>query len=319
MYRRHFPATPVITVPVCPDFPKRPGPDRARWGIPAGCVAFLNVFNPVSGFDRKNPIDALAAFQRAFDGRDDVCLVFKTHGGFEKNPEEGQLTGEERRAAEFLHRCESDERVIILDSFMPYDDIVTLISSCDVYVSMSRAEGLGLPVLEAMALGVATMCVAYAGHTDFVAADCNVLVPFDLVDVPDTASHYFHPRQYSEVPRWAQPRIADAAQLMRELADDPDLRDGIGARGAVAARAYQDRCEASAWVRDLTAALGSPQVQAAHSQRESDYQRLARADRRVWLRHEADVRRARRVLNLRTRLGSVKRRVVGSVRSARHR
>lgn len=306
VYRRHFPDTPVVTVPVCPDFPPRPAPDRPRWGIPDDCVAFLNVFNPVSGFDRKNPIDALTTFQQAFEGRADVRLVFKTHGGFDKNPEEGELTGEEERASQFLELCRTDDRIVLVDTFMSYADLTSLIASCDVYVSMSRAEGLGLPVLEAMALGVSTMCVPYAGHTDFTGDDCNVLVPFDLVDVPESASHYFHPSQYTTPPRWAQPRLADATKLMRELADNPAHRRRTAERGAAAARAYQARCEASGWMEDLADAIASPSVMARHAAREAAYQRVARSDRQMWLDHEARVRRARRLLQVRTFLGRCK-------------
>lgn len=307
VFRRHFPDTPVLTAPVCPPLVDRAVRDRARWGIPDGVVAFLNVFQPASGFDRKNPIDAYEAFARAFPGRDDVRLVFKVHGGFEPNPDEAGLSGEEARAREFLALCAEDARVVLVDELLSYADVLSLVSSCDVYVSLARAEGLGLPVLEAMAMGVPTVCMAYSGHLDFVSEETNCLVPFDVIDIPDSASHFYHPESYPDRPQWAQPRLDDAARLLQDLADHPELRTRLAERGRVAALDYEQRCRRSDWVDRLEALLSSADVIARHDAHEEAFQRVVARDRAVWIEHERRVRRARRVLAARTRLGRVKR------------
>jgi glycosyltransferase involved in cell wall biosynthesis len=314
VFRRHFPDTPVLTVPVCPPLPERAERDRARWGIPEDVTAFLNVFQPASGIDRKNPIDAYQAFAQAFPGRQDVRLVFKVHGGFEKNPDERDLTGEEDRAREFLALCAGDERVILVDELVTYEDLLSLMASCDVYVSLARAEGLGLPVLEAMAMGVPTVCMAYTGHLDFVSEDTNRLVPFDVVDIAESASHFYHPRSYPDRPRWAQPRLTETALCLRELADQPDLRTQIADRARRAALDYQRRSRESRWVERLEELLTSHAVLARHEEREAAFQRVVARDRAVWLLHERSVRRARRSLTVRTRLGRVKRLLLGRAR-----
>ena len=307
VFRRHFPDTPVLTAPVCPPLPERVVGDRARWGIPDEAVTFLNVFQPASGFDRKNPIDAYEAFARAFSGRDDVRLVFKVHGGFEPNPDEAGLVGEEARASEFLTLCARDERVILVDEFLSYPDVLCLVSSCDVYVSLARAEGLGMPVLEAMAMGVPTVCMAYSGHLDFVTEETNCLVAFDVVDIPDSASHFYHPDNYPEPPQWAQPRLEDAARMLEDLADHPERRTSLAERGRVAALDYQQRCRRSDWVERLEGLLSSADVLSRHAAHETAFQRVVSRDRAVWIEHERRVRRARRVLAVRKRLGRVKR------------
>lgn len=313
VFRRHFPDTPVVTVSVCPPLPGSAAQDRERWGIPAGATVFLNMFDTVSGFDRKNPIDVHEAFTRAFPGRDDVRLVYKVHGGFEKNPDEADLTGEEERAARFLQICARDDRVILIDQFMSYDDVLSLVASSDAYVSLARAEGLGLPVLEAMALGVPTVCTAYSGHMDFAGSDSNLLVPYRLVDIDDTASHYYHPRAYSTPPQWAQPDVDVAAGHLRKLADDPELRQQLASDGRVAAGAHRRRSEEAAWVKELADALDSPHVARCHPMRNRAWQQVVDRDRLIWTRHERRVRRARCRLSARTRLGRVKRRLRRSV------
>ena len=210
--------------------------------------------------------------------------------------------------------CDSDPRVTVVDEFLSYDDVLSLVASCDVYVSLARAEGLGLPVLEAMAMGVPTVCMAYSGHLDFVADDTNCRVPFDVVDVPPSASHFYHPRNYPVAPRWAQPRIEDAARVLRELADRPELRTQIAERARVAALAYQANCRRSTWVADLEKLLASPEVAALHGAHEVAFQHVVARDRAVWLDHERAVRRARRNLAVRAQLGRAKRLVTGAKR-----
>lgn len=307
VFRTNFPDTPVITVPVCPPLPDHAEPDRQRWGLPAAATIFLTVFDPVSGFDRKNPLDVHTAFTRAFPDREDVRLVFKVHGGFAKNPDEGDLEGEEERAARFIDLCATDARVVLLDEFLCYDDLMSLVVSCDAYVSLARAEGLGLPVLEAMTLGVPTICTGYSGHLAFAGPESSLLVDYDLIDVGEAGSHYYHPRAYNSAPMWAQPDVEQAARHMRRLADDAALRETLSKAGRQAAAAYRDHAHTSTWVEELTSALASPGVGQQHARRDREWRRVVDRDRAIWRDHEIRVRRARRVLSARTRMGRAKR------------
>jgi hypothetical protein len=63
-FRRYFPNTPVITVPVCPPLYFEARDDRRRFSLPPDAVIFLCVFDPISGMDRKNPLDVLDASNR---------------------------------------------------------------------------------------------------------------------------------------------------------------------------------------------------------------------------------------------------------------
>ncbi len=313
VFQSHFPDTPVLTVAVCPPLPEAALPDRKRWNIPSDAITFLNVFDPVSGFDRKNPLDVHDAFCQAFKDRDDVRLVFKVHGGFDKNPDEVGLTGEEERAARFLKVCDSDERVILIDDFLSYDDMLRLVVSCDGYISLARAEGLGLPVLEAMALGVPTVCTAYSGHLDFATPDSNLLVPYQLVAIDGTASHYYNPRAYSTVPCWAQPDVDVAAAHLRDLADDAGLRKRLALNGRAAAADHRRRSEEAAWVRELVVALGSRTVAVQHAERDRAWRVVVQRDAKAWAIHERNVWRARFTLKTRTHLGRVKRHVLDRI------
>lgn len=306
VYRHHFPDTPVIAAPVCPPLPDGIRPDRARWDLPVDATLVVTVFDPVSGFDRKNPADVYRAFRQAFPTRDDVRLVVKVHGLLDRS-DATATEGERSRAARFLDLCRTDPRVVLIHEFMEYRDVLTLVASCDVYVSLARAEGIGLPVLEAMSLGVATICSATSGHLDFVTEDSALLVPVTMVDIPADASGHYDPARYAVPPRWAQPDVDAAAGAMSRLADDAQTRASWGRRAARQARAFRVACEHRPWVEELLGALASEQVRAAHPDREAALRAFAAAEVQPWADHDRRLRRARRSLAVRTRLGRIKR------------
>lgn len=313
VYRRHFPGTPVVAAPICPPLPDGIPVDRARWRLPEDATVFVTVFDPVSGFDRKNPHDAYRAFAAAFPGREDVRLVVKAHGRVDRS-DPTATDGERARAASFRAACAADPRVLLVDDYLTYTDVLSLIASCDAYVSLARAEGIGLPVLEAMSLGVPSICSAYAAHLDFTTADSALHVPVTLVDIPSDASGHYDPARYAVPPRWAQPDLEAAAAAMRTLADDPAARARWGARASAQARAYALACAQRPWPGELLTALASREVAANHPARETALRRFAAGEVAPWADHEYHVRRARRSLAWRTRLGRFKRMLIGRSR-----
>ncbi|RLI86865.1 MAG: hypothetical protein DRP01_03225 [Archaeoglobales archaeon] len=61
-------------------------------------------------------------------------------------------------------------------------EVLALISAFDYYVHPSLAEGFGLPVLEAMALGVPTIHIAYEPLTEFSSREFSFQVPYTRVE-----------------------------------------------------------------------------------------------------------------------------------------
>jgi glycosyltransferase involved in cell wall biosynthesis len=114
---------------------------------------------------------------------------------------------------------------------MPRSDVTELQAAADVFVSLHRAEGFGLPIAECMALGKLVIATDYSGSTDFVSAECALPVPYRLVPVGERA----YPLGGGQ--RWAEPDLDEAARLMRLAADAPALRQRLGK--AAAARIAQ--------------------------------------------------------------------------------
>jgi glycosyltransferase involved in cell wall biosynthesis len=188
---------------------------RAELGLPDGFV-FLFAFDFASVVERKNPIAAIDAFGRAFAGREDVHLVIKTVGG---DAHQRELKRLERAAA--AHR-----NVQIRDGYVNQEEHQALVAACDAFVSLHRAEGFGLHLAEAMAHGKPVIATAYSGNLEFMDDTNSVLVPFELVDVPEGCD------PYPSSARWAEPDIDAAAEAMRTIASDPVLARTIGERAA---------------------------------------------------------------------------------------
>jgi glycosyltransferase involved in cell wall biosynthesis len=141
------------------------------------------------------------------------------------------------QAANLRRMISGDPRIRIIETWLPYVDLLRLYASCDVLVSLHRSEGLGLHLMEAMSLGKVVVATGWSGNMDFMAADNSVLIPHELVP---TASQ--HPSYVPEVGRdgqvWAEPDVAAAAEALRVLHGDANRRRALG---AAAIRAMEER------------------------------------------------------------------------------
>lgn len=208
---------PVVKIPPPIEVELQRRYERREFGLPDGRFLFLFAFDYNSFVKRKNPEAVIAAFRAAFPrGRDDVGLVVKSVNGVYR-PE---------RVAAINALVGDDPRIVHLDRFLSRDESYGLIDATDAYVSLHRAEGLGLGLAEAMALGKPAIATAYSGNLEFMSEANSLLVDYRLVPV--------EPGEYlvdDERFVWAEPDVDAAAAHMRSLADDATLRSRIAAAG----------------------------------------------------------------------------------------
>jgi glycosyltransferase involved in cell wall biosynthesis len=211
-FAKHSPVpVKVIPVPV-----RDPGPpDRGE--RPAGKpTQFFFAFDFNSVAQRKNPWGAVAAFQQAFPGRDDVRLVIKTTNSRLHRPAMERL----------VRTIHGDPRIEVFDRYLSVAELAALYRDSDCYVSLHRSEGFGLTVAEAMVRGMPVIATAYSGTTEFFTNEVGWSIPYRMVDVGPGC--YPYPEDAS----WADPDIAEAAAAMRAVADNPAeaRRRGLAAR-----------------------------------------------------------------------------------------
>ena len=227
---RALPELPVEHFAQAVWLPEHVHADRARFGLPADACVFVTSFDTRSDFARKNPLGALDAFTRAFGGmRENVELVLRIQNARGTAAETGSAE------AVLRARAAADARVRVSDGALAYVDVLSLVASCDVYLSLHRAEGFGLAPLEAMALGRPAVATAWSGNLDYMSAEDSLLVPAREVPVTGTGIRAYRADRMGAGQTWGEPDLDVAAQHLRALALDPALRAALGARAAEAA------------------------------------------------------------------------------------
>jgi glycosyltransferase involved in cell wall biosynthesis len=144
-----------------------------------------------------------------------------------------------------------DPRIVQIDRFLSRDEAYGLISVCDAYVSLHRAEGLGLGLAEAMYLGKPVVGTAYSGNLEFMREGNSALVDYRIVPVNAGEYLYDDPRFV-----WAEADIDDAARHLRRLADDGEWRTRLAAAGQHDIRTRFTRQRTAVDMRARLVALG---------------------------------------------------------------
>jgi len=211
--------------------------DRSRFSIRPGHFVALAMADTLSSFTRKNPVGAIRAFRKAFGDRKDVELIVKTRN-LDLSPASAKALREEI----------GDARAVrILDGTLTEVDRLILIRSVDVLLSLHRAEGFGLTLAEAMALGTPVIATGWSGNMEFMSEDSSALVDFRLIAVRDDTGIYDDRNSC-----WADPDLEQAARLLERLAENP----GWGASMAQSGRTeIASRCGIDAVGRRMAALI----------------------------------------------------------------
>lgn len=194
---------PVYIVPPAVDVTIVKRWSRSDWNLDPTAFLFVYSFDLGSYPARKNPLGVVQAFRLAFpDPSLNVGLVLKHTGApgvFEAY----------RAALQLLAR--TDPRIIVIDHEMERDEVLSLIATCDAYLSLHRSEGLGLGMIEAMMLGKPVIATDYSGSRDFLTPSTGFPIQHTLTRV------HRHEYPHAERQHWAEPDLQHAARTMRAI------------------------------------------------------------------------------------------------------
>ncbi len=115
---------------------------------PSDIFTVISFADTQSSLRRKNPLGSIAAFTRAFPGQDDAALIIKLSNADRAMP---------ANMAALEAACDADPRITLNTDVLTRENVAVLLSRCDVFLSLHRAEGYGLLVIEAMLQGLDTV------------------------------------------------------------------------------------------------------------------------------------------------------------------
>jgi glycosyltransferase involved in cell wall biosynthesis len=206
---------PVIKVRPSMYLPK-PLLGREALGLPKDKFIFLFMFDPGSGYERKNPVATIEAFKKAFGNSNQNVLLLLKSRGLEWMPEKKKQ----------LETLAENYPIRFIDGRLAKEAVNALVYNCDCYVSLHRAEGFGLTIAEAMFYGKPAIATAYSSNMDFMNLKNSFLVGYEMIPLTEN----FGPYQKGNV--WADPDIDQAAHLMRYVFENYERAKQVGARGA---------------------------------------------------------------------------------------
>ena len=189
--------------------------------------AFLYVF----AFGWRKGFDVLLeSYLKEFTDADDVTLILKVYAwGDEKENIKKMILDSVKD-----HVNLDDKKIphfVIIDSALSQDELVKLYNTCDLYISTDRANGWGMPCMEAMAMGKPAATIDWSGSTEFMNETNSLLIkpepmmmPVDqrlVQDLPDLYSGH----------QWPAVSISEIRRVLRFAYEQREKLKDIARKG----------------------------------------------------------------------------------------
>jgi hypothetical protein len=185
-------------------------------------LRFSNRYTFLSLFEwgeRKAPEILFRAFTEEFNSGEDVALLC------EITNRDADI-GIRQEIARMNLRPGSAPVILMLNPQIPRYQMGCVYRSADCFVTPTRGEGFGLPIIEAMACGLPVIATDWSAHVDFFNKDVGYPIKVkDLVPAKGKCPYY-------EGHKWAEPDIEHLKFLMRYVYENRAEAARIGLRAS---------------------------------------------------------------------------------------
>ena len=196
--------------------------DRAYFGLEEDVFYYLFMYDFKSVSARKNPEGMLKAFCDAFSAeeanRKKIGLIIKINHI------------EEKKLLELKKNLQNYQYIQYITQNLDRSEVESLESCADVYISLHRSEGFGLPAAEAMYLGKPVIATNWSATTEFMDAKSACLVDYKLVKLTKKIG------PYEKGSEWAEPDVNQAKEYMRNLYENPGTAESVAQAAGEAIR-----------------------------------------------------------------------------------
>lgn len=141
---------------------------RGGMGFEEDTFAVLTV---ADNQERKNLSHAIDVFAKFAENKPNARYVFVTR---ERNPVGWRLR-------DYAQELGISDKIFILERGMSFKELWAIYASCDMFFLSSKAEGLGMPLLEAMAMNLPIMATDCTAIHEVLGEGRGTLIPYDYV------------------------------------------------------------------------------------------------------------------------------------------
>jgi glycosyltransferase involved in cell wall biosynthesis len=194
---------------------------------------------------RKGYSELLEAFARVFGDRNDVELLIKADFFLKHDEKKQQL---EREVADWRLG-----NVKLLWGAWPEQQLYALFNHADAFVFPSKAEGWGLPLIQALACGLPTLATNYSGQSEYLGGIDGRFIPieYSLEAITDPEFLSFWPPENAMAGNWAKPHVDSLANALEQMVDQYDrCRENAVSASEIIRRSFD-------WAGAATSALES--------------------------------------------------------------
>ena len=176
---------------------------RKYFGLSDSAHVILGFFDESSYFTRKNPgalVEVLEKLEEQLPN-EDFQVVIKTKNFNKKSS----------------FSAKSHPKLKQISGILTYDEITSLISISDTFISLHRSEGLGRGGAEAILLGKNAVITGYSGVEDYIEHPLAKAVKFKLIEC--RPGDYPH----CEGQKWADPDIGHAVNILKTIIIEKEI------------------------------------------------------------------------------------------------
>ena len=163
---------------------------------------------------RKSVEESILAFAQVFGSNPNVELVIKSD--FFRNVEI------KRKELEDKITNTGADNIKLIWGYQTLEGLSNLYRSSDVFLFPTKAEGWGLPLIEAAACGLPLITTYYSGQTEFlqdIKSSC-LFVPYELEPIGCPEYQEFYPASNGDFGKWAVSSVDGIAQAIKQVYDN---------------------------------------------------------------------------------------------------